>query len=127
MTVNGQSQLRGQGADVSGTIILTTLPRTAPRRPWLKKAASMAVLLEGTLLMGADTLIVTGATTFGCLRAPVVDGVQSGLNVLVACNACADRAQPSDEVNLCDMNQQNADVPDTGGILVWIGTLQPRK
>ncbi|MFT4190556.1 MAG: isochorismatase family protein [Comamonas sp.] len=91
-----------------------------------KKGASsffgspLAALLSGA---GVDTLIVAGATTSGCVRATVVDAVQSGFNVLVPRDGCADRAQAPHEANLYDMQQKYADVTDTAELLAWIATL----
>lgn len=77
------------------------------------------------LLTGArvDTLIVTGATTSGCVRATVVDAVQSGFNVLVPRDCCADRATAPHEANLYDMEQKYADVTDADDILSWMASL----
>jgi maleamate amidohydrolase len=58
----------------------------------------------------ADTLIVAGATTSGCVRASVVDAVQSGYDVLIPEDCVADRARGPHEANLFDMQQKYADV-----------------
>lgn len=65
-----------------------------------------------TILMGwqTDTLIVTGATTSGCVRATVVDAVQSGYDVLVPANCVADRAKGPHDSSLFDIGQKYADV-----------------
>lgn len=68
---------------------------------------NLAALLTGA---GVDTVLVTGATTSGCVRATVVDAVQSGFNVLVPRDCVADRAQAPHDANLYDMNQKYADV-----------------
>ncbi len=67
-----------------------------------------------------DTLVVTGATTSGCVRASAVDAVQSGFNVLVPHNCAADRAQGPHEASLYDMHQKYADVTDAEEILDWL-------
>ncbi|WP_421360460.1 isochorismatase family protein [Agrobacterium rosae] len=91
-----------------------------------KKGASafhgtaLAALLAGA---GVDTLIVTGATTSGCVRATVVDAVQSGFNVLVPADCCADRAKAPHDANLYDMHQKYADVTDAADIEQWIASL----
>lgn len=74
------------------------------------------------LLTGArvDTVIVVGATTSGCVRATVVDAVQSGFTVLVPRDCCADRARPPHDANLYDMAQKYADVTGSGKILAWL-------
>lgn len=81
---------------------------------------NLAGLLTGA---GVDTVIVTGATTSGCVRATVVDAVQSGFNVLVPRDCCADRAQAPHEANLYDMNQKYADVTDAADIAAWLDSL----
>lgn len=88
-----------------------------------KKGASafagtqLAALLTGA---GVDTLIVTGATTSGCVRATCVDAVQSGFNVLVPADCCADRAQAPHDANLYDIAQKYGDVTDSGELLDWL-------
>ncbi|MFV0243580.1 MAG: isochorismatase family protein [Qingshengfaniella sp.] len=92
----------------------------------VKKGASafagtnLAAMLTGATV---DTLIVTGATTSGCVRATVVDGVQAGFNMLVPADCCADRAQPPHDANLYDMGQKYADVTDAADIEAWLNTL----
>ncbi len=72
---------------------------------------------------GVDTLVVTGATTSGCVRATVVDAVQSGFTVLVPRDCCADRAEEPHEANLYDIQQKYADVTDSEDIISWIEQL----
>lgn len=76
----------------------------------------------GSLLTGAgvDTVVVTGATTSGCVRATVVDAVQSGFAVLVPHDCCADRAQAPHDANLYDMQQKYADVTDSADVMSWM-------
>src|SRR5690606_10640007 len=57
----------------------------------------LAALLTST---HTDTVIVTGATTSGCVRATAVDAVQNGFNVLVPRDCCADRASAPHEASL---------------------------
>ncbi|KXF74752.1 carbamoylsarcosine amidase [Paramesorhizobium deserti] len=91
-----------------------------------KKGASafhgtaLAALLTGA---GVDTLVVAGATTSGCVRATVVDAVQSGFNVLVPADCCGDRAQVPHDANLYDMAQKYADVTDASDIEHWFASL----
>ncbi|MER5173655.1 isochorismatase family protein [Thioclava sp. GXIMD2076] len=83
--------------------------------------STLAALLAGA---GVDTVIVCGATTSGCVRATVVDSVQSGFNTLVAADACADRAQGPHDANLFDMGQKYADVTHSDELIGWIGQLE---
>lgn len=82
--------------------------------------STLAALLAGS---GVDTVVVTGATTSGCVRATVVDAVQSGFNVLVPRDCCADRAIAPHDANLYDMQQKYADVTDSDDILNWLKSL----
>lgn len=59
---------------------------------------------------GCDTVIVTGMTTSGCVRATVVDAFQYSFNVIVPFECSADRSQISHQVNLFDMHMKYADV-----------------
>lgn len=67
-----------------------------------------------------DTVVVTGATTSGCVRATVVDAVQYGFNVLVPRDCCADRATAPHQANLYDMEQKYADVTDSEDVMAWL-------
>ncbi|MER5437775.1 isochorismatase family protein [Streptomyces sp. NPDC002790] len=69
---------------------------------------------------GADTLVVTGATTSGCVRASVVDAVQLGFPVLVPRAAVADRDEGPHEANLFDIQQKYADVVDLDDALTYL-------
>ncbi|WP_136685516.1 isochorismatase family protein [Falsirhodobacter xinxiangensis] len=82
--------------------------------------STLAALLAGA---GVDTLVVTGATTSGCVRATVVDAVQSGFNVLVPRDCCADRAQAPHDANLYDMQQKYADVTDAADVVAWLSSV----
>lgn len=84
---------------------------------------NLAAILTGA---GVDTLVVTGATTSGCVRASVVDAVQSGFNVLVPADCCADRAKAPHDANLYDMGQKYADVTDSDDVLAWLKGLEGR-
>jgi maleamate amidohydrolase len=57
-----------------------------------------------------DTLIITGLTTSGCIRATCIDTVSSGFIPIVVADACGDRHEAPHEANLFDMNAKYADV-----------------
>lgn len=90
--------------------------RIAPRagEPVLVKlfaSAFFGTALQSMLMAaGADTLVVAGASTSGCVRATVVDGLQHGLSVLVPRDAVADRAQSAHEASLTDIDAKYGDV-----------------
>lgn len=57
-----------------------------------------------------DTLIVTGATTSGCVRATVIDSMSYNFRTIVAIDCVGDRAAGPHEANLFDMGQKYADL-----------------
>jgi nicotinamidase-related amidase len=59
---------------------------------------------------GADTVVVTGASTSGCVRATVVDALQHGYRVVVPREGVADRAAGPHEAALFDIDAKYGDV-----------------
>ena len=55
-------------------------------------------------LLGCDSVIVTGTTTSGCVRATVLDAFSLNYRIALAEEGCFDRSQASHAINLCDMN-----------------------
>lgn len=64
-----------------------------------------------------DTVIVTGCTTSGCVRASVVDAMSHNFRTIVARDGVGDRASGPHEANLFDMQQKYADVLDCAAII----------
>jgi nicotinamidase-related amidase len=64
-----------------------------------------------------DSVVVTGLTTSGCVRATAVDGLQNNYRVLVPREACGDRDEQAHEANLYDLNAKYADVVSVADIL----------
>jgi nicotinamidase-related amidase len=60
--------------------------------------------------LGVDSIVVTGLTTSGCVRASAVDGLQYDYQVVVSRDAVGDRNQDAHEANLFDLNAKYADV-----------------
>ena len=60
--------------------------------------------------MQIDTLLVSGCTTSGCVRASVIDAAQYGFRVAVIEECVFDRIQISHKVNLFDINAKYGDV-----------------
>ena len=60
-----------------------------------------------------DTVVITGASTSGCVRATAVDGMQHGYKVVVPREAVADRAPGPHEANLFDIDAKYGDVVST--------------
>lgn len=62
--------------------------------------------------LGVDTVLLTGVTTSGCVRASCVDSMSHGFITLVVKEAVGDRAEGPHEANLFDMSAKYADVID---------------
>lgn len=57
-----------------------------------------------------DTLIMTGCTTSGCVRATAVDSLQNGFRPMVVREGVGDRSQAAHDQSLFDLNAKYADV-----------------
>jgi maleamate amidohydrolase len=61
-------------------------------------------------LNGVDTIMHTGCTTSGCVRASVIDGLSHNFRNIVVTDCVGDRAIEPHEANLFDMGQKYADL-----------------
>jgi nicotinamidase-related amidase len=90
--------------------------RIAPRAGEPVLAKLFASAFFGTPLQamlaahGADTVVVTGASTSGCVRATAVDALQHGYRVVVPREAVADRQAGPHEAALFDIDAKYGDV-----------------
>jgi nicotinamidase-related amidase len=74
-------------------------------------SAFFGTSLAATLVShGIDTLVISGLTTSGCVRASVVDAISHGFIPLVVREAVGDRAEAPHDANLFDMSAKYADV-----------------
>lgn len=69
---------------------------------------------------GVDTLIITGLTTSGCVRATCVDSISHGFVPIVVREACGDRHEGPHEANLFDMNAKYGDVVSESRVLTYL-------
>jgi maleamate amidohydrolase len=60
--------------------------------------------------MGIDTLVITGLSTSGCVRATALDALQYGFAPFVVREACGDRHPAPHEANLFDLQAKYAEV-----------------
>jgi nicotinamidase-related amidase len=70
-----------------------------------------------------DTLIITGCTTSGCVRATAVDAVQNGFRPMVVREAVGDRSVAAHEQSLFDLNAKYADVVSLDETLQYLKTV----
>jgi nicotinamidase-related amidase len=80
-------------------------------------------LQHGLETAGADSLVIGGLTTSGCVRATAVDGLQNEFKVVVVREATGDRNQTAHESNLFDLQAKYADVLDLNEVLELINEL----
>jgi maleamate amidohydrolase len=105
-------------------------PRIAPQpgEPVLNKLFASAFF--GTPLSsllaaaGCDTVIVTGASTSGCVRATVVDALQHGYRPVVPREAVGDRNPAAHEANLYDIDAKYGDVVSVDEVAVHLERLE---
>lgn len=81
-------------------------------------------LLSFLVLLGCDSIVLTGTTTSGCVRATAVDAFSNNLRVAVAEDGCFDRAEVSHAVSLFDMHAKYADVVPSSAILEHVASLR---
>lgn len=74
---------------------------------------------------GVDTVIVTGCTTSGCVRATVVDAMGHGFRPMVPRECVGDRAEGPHDANLFDMDQKYADVMPVKDVVAALENLAP--
>lgn len=76
-------------------------------------SAFFGTSLASTLrAMGIDTLLITGFSTSGCVRASALDALQHGFAPFVVSEACADRHPDPHNANLYDLQAKYAEVID---------------
>ena len=92
----------------------------------LRKAGPSAFfgtpLVAGLNARNIDTLIVTGESTSGCVRASVIDAFSNCYKVVIAEECVYDRHEASHAINLFDMHQKYATVLPLAEIKEWIAT-----
>ncbi|WP_420394303.1 isochorismatase family protein [Acuticoccus sp.] len=98
-------------APVAGDV---TLPKKHP------SAFFGTPLVSHLVDLRVDTLVVTGCTTSGCVRASVSDAFAYNFKVVVPEDCVYDRAPTSHAVNLWDMNAKYADVMPSDALIAQL-------
>lgn len=84
-------------------------------------SAFFGTSLAATLIsMNVDTVLVTGYSTSGCVRATTLDAMQYGFVPFVVEDACADRALGPHDSNLFDLNSKYAEVVNTATAMEYL-------
>ncbi len=70
-----------------------------------------------------DTVLVTGCTTSGCIRASVIDSMSYNFRTIVVTDCVGDRAIGPHEANLFDMQQKYADLMISADVVKRIAAI----
>jgi len=114
---------------VSGEPMTEIVPELPPSDNDVIIAKQYASAFFGTSLaamltsMGVDTVILTGCSTSGCVRATAVDGMQHGFRVIVPRECVGDRHQAPHEANLFDIDSKYGDVVGKADVVSYLHQL----
>ena len=72
----------------------------------------------------ADTLIIVGTSTSGCVRASAVDACQNGFRPMVVREAVGDRSVAAHDQSLFDLQAKYADVVSLEATLAYLRTIE---
>ncbi|MDR6772537.1 N-carbamoylsarcosine amidohydrolase [Azospirillum sp. BE72] len=101
---------------VEGNPLAAFCPEVAPLPEEVVISKQYASSFFGTSLapmlhaMGVDTVVLTGCSTSGCIRATAVDAVQHGFRTIVVRECVGDRHDGPHEANLFDIDSKYGDV-----------------
>lgn len=73
--------------------------------------------------LGADSVLVVGVSTSGCVRATATDASANGFVPFVVREAVGDRTDQVNDANLFDLHAKYADVVDQAAVMAYINTL----
>jgi maleamate amidohydrolase len=114
---------------VAGEPLAEIVPQLTPTESDIVIVKQYASAFFGTSLaatltsLSVDTLILTGCSTSGCIRASAVDGMQHGFRVIVPRQCVADRHPAPHEANLFDINSKYGDVVEKGEVMEYLKNL----
>lgn len=85
-------------------------------------SAFFGTSLAATLsAMRIDTMLVTGFSTSGCVRATALDALQNGFAPFVVAEACGDRHAAPHDANLFDLSKKYAEVVGEAEAIALVG------
>ena len=76
--------------------------------------------------LAVDTLLITGLSTSGCVRATTLDALCHGFVPLVVEDACGDRDPAVQAANLFDLGAKYAEIIRSDDALRYLASLPPR-
>jgi maleamate amidohydrolase len=130
--LNQPNPRAGETDDVAGGRGAEIVAEVAPLPQDVVIIKHKASIFFGTPLisylssLGADSVIVTGCVTSGCVRAAVVDAEAYNLKAIVPEECTWDRAEISHKVSLLDIHMKYGDVRPTTEVLDYLRSLPQR-
>ena len=109
-----------------GTEAVEIDPRIAPRpdEPLIVKKAASAFFGTSLLSMlverDVDTVILTGCSTSGCIRATATDAYSYNYRILVPSDCVGDRTPQAHEANLFDIQVKMGEVVSSREVLAYL-------
>lgn len=126
---SAKSSRSADEVDVMGHKGNEIVAEVAPRRNdlFIEKRKPSAFfgtpLMSHLTMMRADSLILTGTTTSGCVRATAVDALSYDLRVTIPHEAVFDRGEVSHKIALFDLHMKYVDVTDTDEVVGYLEDL----
>lgn len=114
---------------VEGEPLAEIVPELSPQAQDVIIVKQYASAFFGTALsamltaQSIDTLILTGCSTSGCVRATAVDGMQYGFRVVIPHECVGDRHPGPHESNLFDINSKYGDVVSKSEVMDYLNRL----
>lgn len=129
---NWKSHRANEASDISGSLGNEIVAEVAPQPQdiyFVKDKPSAfhgTHLLDYLIYLGVDTVITTGTTTSGCVRASAVDATQYNYRSIVPEECVWDRSTISHKVNLLDIQMKYGDVKPTDAVIEYFRSLPQR-
>lgn len=80
-------------------------------------------LLSRLVRTGADTVVIVGNSTSGCVRASAIDAQQNGFDVVLPQQCVFDRIEASHKIGLLDLWMKYADVVDQDDAVEYLASV----
>ena len=71
-----------------------------------------------------DTVVITGGSTSGCIRATAVDSLSRGYRTIVPMECVADKHESYHFANLTDLHLKYADVVKVADVVAWLDAFE---
>ena len=129
---NWKSSRSADASDIKGSLGNEIIAEIAPTERDVyfvkrKPSAFLGTPLLGHLnYLGVDTVITTGTTTSGCVRASAVDAAQYNYRSIVPEECVWDRGDLTHKVNLHDIQMKYGDVKTTDEVIAYMRSLPQR-